>query len=337
MKEILKKLCVDKGVSGNETDMLTTIQELLDGIAEVETDNSGNIIAVMGDKNATKHIMLDAHVDRIGLVATYINDEGFIKAEPVGGIDLRTLPGSAVRILGREDILGVVCTVPPHLSKGDDELSRDNIWVDTGLCAEKVRELVSLGDSMILYSEFKELLNNNIAVSALDNRSGCGVLIKCAELLKDEKLPCRVSFVFSSQEETGELGAGTSAFSLRPDEAVVVDVGFAKQSGVPDEKSGKIGCGGIISISPVLSKQVTNGIVEISKRLGMDCDYEVCGGGTGTNADKIASSGCGVKTGVISVPSKNMHTQTEIVSLDDMEKISELLSIYVKEGGAANA
>ena len=127
MKEILKKLCVDKGVSGNETDMLTTIQELLDGIAEVETDNSGNIIAVMGDKNATKHIMLDAHVDRIGLVATYINDEGFIKAEPVGGIDLRTLPGSAVRILGREDILGVVCTVPPHLSKGDDELSRDNM------------------------------------------------------------------------------------------------------------------------------------------------------------------------------------------------------------------
>ena len=114
-------------------------------------------------------------------------------------------------------------------------------------------------------------------------------------------------------------------------------MGFAKQSGVPDEKSGKIGCGGIISISPVLSKQVTNGIVEISKRLGMDCDYEVCGGGTGTNADKIASSGCGVKTGVISVPSKNMHTQTEIVSLDDMEKISELLSIYVKEGGAANA
>ena len=337
MKEILKKLCIDKGVSGSETEMFDVIKELVGDFAEVSADGMGDILVTMGDKNAKKHIMLDAHVDRIGLVVTYINENGFIKAEPVGGIDLRTLQSSAVKVLGKENILGVICTMPPHLSKNDDELSKDKIWIDTGLSADEVKKLVSLGDKIIVCSEFRELLNNQVAVSALDNRAGCAVLVKCAELLKDKNLPCRLSLVFSVQEETSELGAGISAYSLEPDEAVVVDVGFAKQDGVPDEKSGKIGCGAIISISPVLSKKVTDKIKDIAKRLDMECDYEVCGGATGTNADKISSSRGGIMTGCISIPEKNMHTQVEVVSLDDMEKIAELLSIYVQEGGACHA
>lgn len=337
MKEILKKLCIDKGVSGGETEMFDVIKELVGDFAEVSADGMGDILVTMGDKNAKKHIMLDAHVDRIGLVVTYINENGFIKAEPVGGIDLRTLQSSAVKVLGKENILGVICTMPPHLSKNDDELSKDKIWIDTGLSADEVKKLVSLGDKIIVCSEFRELLNNQVAVSALDNRAGCAVLVKCAELLKDKNLPCRLSLVFSVQEETSELGAGISAYSLEPNEAVVVDVGFAKQDGVPDEKSGKIGCGAIISISPVLSKKVTDKIKDIAKRLDMECDYEVCGGATGTNADKISSSRGGIMTGCISIPEKNMHTQVEVVSLDDMEKIAELLSIYVQEGGACNA
>ncbi len=336
MKEILKKLCIEHGISGSETEMLGTVRELIGGFTEITTDNSGNIIAVMNGK-ADKHIMLDAHMDRIGLTVTYINDEGFIKAEPVGGIDLRTLPGSPVRINGRETVLGIICTVPPHLSKDSEELSRDKIWIDTGLSPNRVKELISPGDAAVLCSTFKELLNDRVSVSALDNRSGCAVLIKCAQLLKDKELPCRVSFVFSSQEETGELGAGTSAFSLAPDEAIAVDVGFAAQEGVPAEKSGRLGCGAIISISPVLSKQVTEKIKDIAKRLSMECDYEVCGGSTGTNADRIAASRGGVRTGCISIPSKNMHTPTETVYLGDMEKIAGLLAVYVTEGGAENA
>lgn len=337
MKEILKKLCVDQGLSGCELEMYDTVKELLSGIAEVTHDTSGNIIAEMGDKNAQKHIMLDAHIDRIGLIVTYINDEGFIKAELVGGMDLRALPGSAVTVIGKEKVLGVICTMPPHLSDGNEELSKDKLWIDTGLPAEKVKELISFGDSVIVYSQVRELLNHNITVSALDNRAGCAVLIRCAEKLKDKNIACKLSLVFSVQEETSELGAGTAAFSLEPDEAVVVDVGFASQDGVPAEKSGEIGCGGIISISPVLSKAVTEKIMEISNRLDLSCDYEVTGGGTGTNADKISSSKSGIPTGVISIPEKNMHTQVEFVSLDDMEKISELLAIYVTEGGAVNA
>ena len=337
MKKILEKLCIDKGISGDESGMLNIVREMMGDFTDIIFDNSGNIIASMGDKNADKHIMLDAHIDRIGLTVTYIDDRGFIKAEPVGGIDLRTLPGSTVRIFGKKTLLGVICTMPPHLSKDDGELSRDKIWIDLDLPAQDVRELVSLGDSIIVCSVFAELLNDRVAVSSLDNRSGCAVLVKTALTLRDKNLPCRVSFTFTVQEETSELGAATAAFSLRPDEAVVVDVGFAAQDGVPAEKSGSLGCGGIISISPVLSRDVTKKLEELAQRLEMQCDYEVCGGSTGTNADKISVSGSGVKTGVISVPAKNMHTQVEIVSLKDMERVSELLAAYVMEGGAQNA
>ena len=336
MKEILRQLCADRGVSGNENEMLEIIKKLIPESAETVVMNNGSIIVSLGDRHADKHIMLDAHIDRIGLIVTYIDDRGFLCAEPVGGIDLRTLPGSAVRILGRETVLGVICTMPPHLDK-DKVLSKDKIRIDTGLPAEKVRELIEPGDRIILYSKFTELIGNRVAVSALDNRSGCAVLIRCMRLLENQNLPCRVSFVFSAQEETNESGAAAAAFELMPDEAVVIDVGFAAQNGVPEEKSGKLGCGGIISISPVLSREVTEKLRSIAERLDIKVDYEVCGGSTGTNADKISVCGGGIKTGVISVPSKNMHTQTEIVETDDIEKVARLLTAYITEGGAENA
>lgn len=336
MKDILRKLCEGHGVSGSEAEMQTCLTELLDGTARVSADRFGNIVAEMGNPHADKHILLDAHVDRIGLVITYINDNGFLKAEPVGGIDLRTLPGSPVTILGQEPITGVVCTMPPHLAD-DEELSRDKIWLDTGLPAEQVKARVSLGDKAVLHSTFTELLNGRVAVSALDNRSGCAVLVRCARLLKGKPLTCRVSMVFSAQEEVSESGAAAAAYLLEPDEAVVVDVGFAKQEGVPPEKSGAIGCGAIITLSPVLSRSVTQTLQNIAGRLEMAYDYEVCGGSTGTNADKITITRGGVPTGLVSIPSKNMHTPTEVVLLDDLENLARLLSIYITEGGAAHA
>ncbi len=337
MKDILKRLCTEEGTSGKESEMFEIIKELFDGTASVRKMSNGNIIAEMGNKENEYHIMLDAHVDRIGLIVTYIDGRGFIKAEPVGGMDLRALPGSAVTVKGRENILGVVCVMPPHLTKGEEPLSRDSIWVDTGLPAANVKELVSLGDSILVKSNFREMLNDTVSISALDNRAGCAALVKCAELLSENELPCRVSFVFSSQEETNESGAKTAAFELDPDEAIVVDVGFAEQEGVPSGKSGELGCGAIISIAPVLSRKITDRLIDISHRLGAKCDFEVDGGNTGTNADCIAISHGGVPCGVLSVPEKNMHTQTETVYIGDIEKIAEILSAYVAEGGIRNA
>lgn len=336
LKEILFELLRGDGVSGDEDDCCAAAERLLCEYGETTRTENGSVILTMGDKTNDKHIMLDAHIDRIGLIVTYVDDRGFIKAAPCGGVDMRTLPSSAVTVLGRKKITGVVCTFPPHLIKdeGGDAVSKDKIWIDTGLPAEKVCELVELGDRIIINGKPRELLNNRIAAAALDNRAGCAALVETARLLKDKQLPCRLSIVLSSQEETGELGAKTAAFSLAPTEAVIVDVGFAKQSGVPDEMSGSFGCGGIISIAPVLSRTVTNKLIEISRNLGRKCGYEVDGDTTGTNADSIAGSRGGVPCGVLSIPERYMHTQVEVVSLDDIESTAEILSQYVSEGGA---
>ena len=334
MIELLRSLCADKGISGEESGMLDVVREAVGDFAQVTGDSLGNIIFSLGEKSSQKHIMFDAHIDRIGLVVTYIDENGFLSASPVGGIDLRTLPGAAVRVMGRRTITGVVCTLPPHLLKEDKELSPDKIRIDTGLSAEEVKQTVRPGDSVILCSGFCELLNGCAAASGIDNRAGCAVLLRAAQLLKDRRLNCRVSFVLTAQEETGESGAATAAFSLMPDEAVVVDAGFARQEGVPAEKSGALGCGGIISISPVLSGAVTEKLKSLASRLEMEFGYEVCGGSTGTNADKISVAGKGVKTGVISLPVKNMHTPAEIVCLEDMERLADLLVLYAEEGGA---
>lgn len=178
------------------------------------------------------------------------------------------------------------------------------------------------------------MLNNRIASAALDNRAGCTALVETARLLKDKKLPCKLSIVLSSQEETSELGARTATFALDPTEAIIVDVGFAKQAGVPEESSGKFGCGGIISIAPVLSRKVTNKLIEISKSFGLECEYEVDGRTTGTNADVIAGSRGGVPCGVLSIPERYMHTQVEVVSLEDIESVAKILAKYVEDGGA---
>ncbi len=335
--EILRQLCEDKGVSGNEYEMTDVIKKLLPEGINVYTTENGNIIANLGNDDDKPLIMLDAHIDRIGLIVTYIDERGFIKAEPVGGIDLRSLPGSAVTIQGSEEIMGVICSIPPHLSKDDNGITRDKIWIDTGLSAEEVNEIVSLGDRVLLKSHFRTLLENKFAVSGLDNRAGCAVLIKCAEMLSSEKLPCRVSFVFSSQEETNESGGRTAAFLLDPDEAIAVDVGFAKQDGVPSDKSGAMGCGAIITIAPVLSRKITDKLKSIARELDIKCDYETDGGTTGTNADAISASRGGVPCGLISVPEKNMHTQTETLCIDDIEKTASILAEYVKRGGISCA
>ena len=334
-RKLLKKLCAECAVSGRENEMLGIITELTEKYAyEIKELPTGTIFAELGDRKAKRHIMLDAHIDRIGLVITYINDEGFLKAEPVGGMDMRALAGTVVRVLGREDVTGVICTLPPHLIDKEEGFTRDKIWIDTGLSPDRVKELVSIGDTAVVKSTFRELIGDKVAVSALDNRAGCAVIIKCAELVSRKLRDVRLSLVFSSQEETNESGAKTAAFLLEPDEAIVVDVGFAKQSGVPGHLSGELGKGPIISIAPSLSRKMTDSLISSAKELGVSFDYEVDGSTTGTNADGISITKGGIPCAVISVPEKNMHTQTEMVSIDDIENTAAVIAGYIT-GGAA--
>lgn len=336
MKDLLFELCNCDGVSGCEDNISKFCAEKLSKYATVKRDYNNNVIAVLGDENSDKTILLDAHLDQIGLIVTDIDNNGFIKVDKCGGVDYRTLPGSAVKILGKMPFDGIICCMPPHLTDGNEDKAydADKIWIDTGMPSDIVNENVSIGDRAFFYNNPKMLLNNRISSTALDNRAGVAALIRACELLSKRDLFCKVVVLLSCQEETYATGAKTKAFECTPDESICVDVSFANQEGITDAYSNiKLGAGPMLCYSPVLNKEITSKLKSIAQHINIPTQTEVCGGITGTNADYISTTKCGVKTAVVSIPQRNMHTQVEVVDICDVENTAKLISEYVLSGG----
>ena len=331
--ELIFRLCGAPGVAGEEAPVLRAAAEELKKYASVHTDALGNLTAEMGKKDAKEHVLLDAHLDQIGLIVTRIDDEGFLHVDQCGGVDRRVLPGSPVTVLGRETLRGIVCCTPPHLA-GDNEgkvLPVEKMAVDVGLSEEEARRLVFPGDRILFYSRPKKLLGTKISAAGLDDRAGVAALIRCAQLLSEEELDCRLTILCSTREETGGQGAVTGAYLAAPTQAVAVDVSFALQPDVPEENCGKLGGGPMIGVAPVLDRAMGEKLFAIARRLKMPHKADVMGGKTGTNGDEIAVSRSGVRTALISIPLRYMHTPAEVIDLRDVEYTAELLAEYIRE------
>lgn len=337
MEKILTSLCNSGTVSGNELVDFEIIKQLMPNI-EIETDYNNNIIATMGNPNSEDVILLDAHNDRIGFVVSYIDDNGFIKVANCGGIDRRVLLGSEVTVIGKKLLHGIVCCLPPHLSDGgeDKSPSSDSIYIDTGLNKAEVTDIVSLGDNVIVSSKPKKLIGSRFTAGSLDNKAGVATLIKVAHMLVDKNLDCRVKFLFSSQEETGFLGSRTASFAIKPSCAIVVDVSFATQPMVAPEKCGELSKGPMIGFAPILDKEMFSDLKSISHKNDIPYQLEIMSSTTGTNADAITTTASGVRTALISIPLRNMHTQAEIVDMTDIENTAKLIALYITKRGAKN-
>ena len=336
IKNLLFELCRLSGVSGSENSVAKFCADYLAKYAEVETDYNNNVIATLGNRNAEKTILLDAHIDQIGFIVTEITDDGFLRVDKCGGVDLRAALDAAVVVHGKEDISGVVCCMPPHLSDGNEDKAPeiDKVIIDLGLPTDKVKEIVNVGDIITFYAEPKELLNNRVTAAALDNRAGVATLLKVCEYISDKELSYKVVVLLSCQEETFATGAKTKTFSINPDECISVDVSFASQPGVSGQYSNiALGKGPMLCISPNLNKPIFNKLKELCEKSDTSYQIEVCNGRTGTNADHIAVTKSGVKTAVVSIPERNMHTQAEIVDLSDIADSARLISDYIISGG----
>ena len=333
IKKITEYLTEGEGVSGNETS-LAAAAKLLGEYAEVKTDALGNVIGTFGDGGT--HIMLDAHIDRIGLIVTAIDGSGFLRIDKCGGCDTRVLCAADVTIWGKEPLYGVITSTPPHLAHSDDESKApgfDSIFVDIGLPADEVKKIVSVGDRITVDAPVKSLAGNKITGSALDDRLGAAALIRVLDILKDEPQKVKISVLFSVQEETTEAGAKTGAFGIYPDEVIAVDVSFASAPSVSETESGKFGEGGMICISPSLSSDMSEELIRTASENGIRFQTEICPSLTGTNADVITVAGAGIKTGLVSIPIRNMHTQAEIADLDDVESTAQIIAAYIKAKG----
>lgn len=338
IKSVIFELCNSCGVSGCEEPAIDIAKKYLQEFAEVSTDTNGNLFAVLGNKNASKTILLDAHIDRIGFIVTDIESNGFVKVDKCGGIDIRTLQDSELVLQSNSNVTGVVCCMPPHLTDGkeDKATSIGKTWVDFGMPADEVKKLVKFGDVLTFKTNPKRLLGNKITSPALDDRCGVASLIRCAEILNDkEDLAYKVIILFSSQEETYGTGAKTGAYKIDADEAIAVDVSFASQPDISGQYAKiELAKGPMICISPILNRKMTDKLISVAENNEIPYQLEMTSGTTGTNADYISVTKYGVKTSLISIPQRYMHTPVEVISIDDVENTAKLIAEYIISGGA---
>lgn len=337
LTELLTRLCQAPGTSGWEDEAAAVLTEILHTAApnaEVATDPMGNVTAFLGDRSSPRQILIDAHLDQIGLVVTHITDDGFLKVANVGGMDRRILPCSTVTVCGKEPLPGTVAFLPPHLTKGGEDTYPE--WteyaIDIGKTKEEAEALVSLGDRVLVNGPVQPLLGNRVAGAALDDRCGCAALVLCAEALNDKALSCGVTFAFTGREEVGCEGAQTAAYRIDPTEALVVDVTFGDQPDVSKEKTGALGGGPMIGIAPSLDRSMKNKLIALAKIQDLPYQLEVMGGVTGTNGDTITVTKEGIPTVTVSIPLRNMHTPSEVIDLRDVRNTAALLTAYVTGG-----
>jgi len=335
---LLEKLCDAKGVSGAENEAAAVASELLGRYMPVTVDPLGSVTGTKG--NGKVHILLDAHLDQIGLIVTSIDEDGFLKVAKCGGADIRVLAASEVTVHGKEKLFGVITSTPPHLVSADDSGKAkgfDEIAVDIGMSKKEALKYVSLGDRITFNGKYSRLAGNRVSSPSIDDRAGVAAILRCLEILEGKELDCKLSVCFSVQEETGGSGAQTAAFTADADEAIAVDVSFASAPDISGEKYASLGGGAMIGYAPSLDYDMSRKLSDIAERKNIPNQPEVMGGKTGTNCDEIQVAGKGVKTALISVPLRNMHTAVEVCDLEDIENTARLMAEYIIERSGADA
>lgn len=337
MKELIKKLSNMRGISGFEYRISDKIAELFKPYCdEVSIDRMGSIIAVKrcGKQNAKK-ILIEAHCDEIGLMVKNIDERGFISVVNVGGVDPRILPAAEVIIHGKRDIKGVVGAKPPHIqNRGEAKKSAglSDMAVDTGLSAETVRSLVSVGDSITLSQSSGELLGGQMSGKSLDDRASVAAILTVMKNLRRINTEVDVYAVLSVQEEVGGYGAMTACYSVNPDIAIAIDVCHGI---TPDNSYSayETGCGVVVACGPNIHPKVYERLMNTAEKYRIKTEVDVDGGDTGTDAWVMQVVREGIPTGLLSIPLKYMHTSVETLAVSDVEAVSDLLTAFIQNLG----
>lgn len=335
MTNLLKELSNAPGISGFEGNIREIMTRELKGhVDEIETDGLGNLIVTKKGKKNSKRIMLAAHMDEIGLMVRHIDKEGFVKFTKIGGINDQMLLNQEVYIHSDEGkVLGVIGAKPPHRMKAAEKkkvVEYENMFIDIGASnKEEAEKMVGIGHPITIKHEFSELAGNLVTGKAFDNRVGCYVLV---EAMKRAKSDATIYGVGTVQEEVGLKGARTSAFKINPDMAIALDVTIAGDNpGIKfEEAPAKLNGGPAIILTDASGRGlithplVKKLIIDTAEEEKIPYQLEVSEGGT-TDATAIHLTREGIPTGVLSVPTRYIHTPVEVVSLDDVENTIKLL------------
>ncbi len=335
--EYLQTLDGEFGVSGNEKPVAECIKKLFSKFCdEIKSDNLGNIIGIRkGTNPSAPSLMVEAHMDELGLMVSGITDEGSLKFISIGGIDAKILPGTEVTVWGKEKLFGVIGFKPPHLTTDRSKAAKlDELCVDIGFSKEETEKKISVGDIITFNTGFTKLSGNKVASRCIDDRGGLAVILRVLELLENKNIENDIIAVATVQEELGLRGAKTAAYYVNPSCAIALDVCHGTSPGV-SEDAYPCGKGPVISIGPNLHSKMTREIINIAKSDNIDFQLEVCSSSTGTDAWAIQVSREGIPTALLSVPVRYMHGNFEVADADDMENAAKMIVSFaqsLKEG-----
>ncbi len=332
--DFLKKILESPSPSGYERPVQEIVRQYVADFADrVTTDSHGNVIAVKNPQGAMR-VMLAGHADQIGLLVQYIDAEGYLYCQPIGGWDPMQLIGQRMTVwTGAGAVSGVIARKPIHLLT-DEERKQvpklKDLWLDIGAKDKAEAEgLVRIGDPVTLQLGFQMLRNNLANSPAMDDKCGLWVVIEALRRASLKKLNCALYAVSTVQEEIGLRGAQTSAFGIDPHVGIAVDVTHATDCPTIDKKAEgdiSLGKGPVIYRGPNMNPVVVERLIETAKAGEVPFQLAASGRATGTDANSLQVTRAGVATGLVSIPNRYMHSAVETVSLDDIDRAADLLA-----------
>ena len=334
MLETIKKLSLLDGVSGRENAVRDYIINEVSAYADsIETDPLGNLIVFKKGKNTPKNkVMLDAHMDEVGLMITYINSDGTLEFDRVGGIDKRVMLGKPVTV-GENKIQGVIGVKATHMVPAAEKLNMPStMYIDIGADSkEEAEKVVSLGDYVCFNSEFVEFGDGLIKGKALDDRVGCAILI---DMIKSE-LPYDMYFNFAAGEEVGFGIEKTAFYKVQPDYAIVVETTTAADlADVPENKKVcSLGNGGVVSFMDrrtIYPKELFDRVFELAETHNIKAQVKSLVAG-GNNAGVIHKTAGGIRTITVSLPCRYLHSPSCVLKKEDIEESAKLIRVLAEE------
>jgi putative aminopeptidase FrvX len=331
----LKSLLSVPGLSGYETPVTSLIEaEWRPLVDELSQSRLGSVHGFKqgNGKEPRPSIMIAAHMDAIGLMVTQIV-EGFLRITSIGGVDPRILPGQAVIVhTAKGDLPGVIVLPPSKLlppGAEDSAVDITHLFVDVGLLPSKVASLVRVGDLVSFGTEAVEMSGEILSGHSIDNRASVAALTLCLQELGVRSHTWDVWAVTTVQEEINYIGAYTSAFQLRPDLAIAVDVTFAKSPGVNNWEAFELGKGVTFGHGPNIHPYLFKEFRELAERLEIPFATEIMPKSSGTDGMATQVTAKGIPTFVLSIPVRYMHSPVEMVALKDIQRVGRLLAKFI--------
>jgi putative aminopeptidase FrvX len=336
--DFLRKLLDAPGPSGFESRPSRVWREEAATFAdEVDRDVMGNSWARLANEGAPV-MVIEGHIDEIGLMVTRIDENGYLQFDAIGGWDTQVIIGQRMIVMGRNgDVTGVIGRKAPHSMTAEDKNKvphlRD-LWIDIGASSkEEAESRVEIGDPIVIDAPFRQLTDDLVVARSLDNRVGAFVALEALRLLAEDRPAFDTYALVAAQEEITFAGAHTATFRLSPTAAIVIDVTHATDyPGADTWRNGdiKMAKGPVLGRGSATNEVVYRALNDYATANNLPVQRQGNPRSSGTDADAMYLTGAGTATGLVSIPNRYMHSPNETVSLTDLETAAKLIAGFIK-------